>query len=61
MIVDEGPWGHPWGSPKRAKTTKMAKIHFLMGISGNGKVIDGPLGKVKKIHIEIYNIGDHDY
>ena len=40
---------------------KMAKIHFLMGISGYGKVIDEPLGEVKKIHIEIYNIGNHDY
>ena len=40
MIVDEGPWGHPQGSPKRAKTAKTAKIYFLMGILGNGKGID---------------------
>ena len=39
MIINEGLWGHPWGSPKRVKIVekaKMAKIHFSREKSGIG-------------------------
>ena len=36
-IFDEGSWGHPWASPKWAKTAEMANIDLFMEKSVNGK------------------------
>ena len=36
-IIDEGSLGHPWASPKWAKTAKMANIDLIMDKSENRK------------------------
>ena len=69
MIVGEESWGHPWSSPKKVKVvkmvkkTKMAKIHFIKGKSGNGVEMTRLLGKSGKYVLidklkEITNINE---
>ena len=63
MNINEGSWGHPWGSPKRVKIvekTKMAKIHLIKGKSGNGIRNDMAFGHIMKSYAQRYNKGDHD-
>ena len=64
LIIGEESWGHTWGSPKRVKMvkkTKMAKIQFIKGRSGNGGGSDKTFGEASKIYAERYNYGDYDY
>ena len=53
--------GHPWASPKWAKTAKMANVDLFMEKSVNGKDNDKAFEKVMKIYAEMYGKGGHDY
>ena len=57
----EGLRGFPWDDHIGQKMAKMAKIHFLKGISGIGRGNDEDFGKVVKIYADIYNKGGKNY
>ena len=58
MIIDEGS---PMGPTKMGKNSKMVDIDFFREKSSNREGYDKALGKVTKIHTDVYDKGSPDY